>query len=445
MEDAEVDAELEDLRRHSAETVAVELPPATEPGGFDPDWVVRGDYELWVDDARAKVKGPIGFRPSSEEIDGIPVANLQERLNTWTRAEGPLRFDVTLPLDYEDEMLRGRSLELRVVARDARRLELPELDDEFASKLGFENIAKLREKIRERIEERHRVAAERKAEETIVTQLVDRAEMDLPEDFIDRFRDRRAAVRAANGGAESAAESESESEVSGEAAGTPEPAAPTEAEAAAGTESEPPPSPGETEATAPAGESKSGAENVSDEEALARFRRELKEYFVLERIADKEKIFATEDDVRNRVALLSAAYGTSPVSLLDELRATGRIGEIRTGIRHEKVRRFLREHARVISSSTAAPSEPAGASSVETGVTESEGATLPGRRASHPRTTKPPRRADLPQADGSRRPRFRGLLLAPAGGLERRATRKHRDGRGKDPSPFGGSAGAGKV
>src|SRR5690606_10633418 len=88
-----------------------------------------------------------------------------------------------------------------------------------------------------------------------------------------------------------------------------------------------------------------GTGRAEDSETL---RRNLKEFFLLERIAEKEKIFATEDEIRRRVIQLSFATGANPSDLIEELNASGRMAALRTEVRHEKVRAFLRETARVI-------------------------------------------------------------------------------------------------
>jgi trigger factor len=75
-------------------------------------------------------------------------------------------------------------------------------------------------------------------------------------------------------------------------------------------------------------------------------RRALKTFFILEKIAEKEKIFATEREIDGRVRAMAAHYHAPEDRLREELRKTGRLEELRTVLRHEKVRKFLRENAK---------------------------------------------------------------------------------------------------
>ena len=77
-------------------------------------------------------------------------------------------------------------------------------------------------------------------------------------------------------------------------------------------------------------------------------RREIKRFFILEKIAEEEKIFATEDDVDERIQLYSRAYQKRPIEVARELDESGRLDELRTEIRHAKVRELLRKKAKVI-------------------------------------------------------------------------------------------------
>jgi FKBP-type peptidyl-prolyl cis-trans isomerase (trigger factor) len=73
----------------------------------------------------------------------------------------------------------------------------------------------------------------------------------------------------------------------------------------------------------------------------------LKAFFVLEKIAEDEKIFVTEREIEDRVALLARAYGVPFEQLKHELDASGKLAEFRFALRHEKVKAFLRKKAKV--------------------------------------------------------------------------------------------------
>src|SRR5262249_29059319 len=96
-----------------------------------------------------------------------------------------------------------------------------------------------------------------------------------------------------------------------------------------------------------------------DEEAVSDLRQELKRYFILQKVAELEKIYATEDDVNLQVALLAKAYHRPVKEVLAELEESGRVDTLRAEIRHTKVLRHLREKAKVGKGGQAGASEPA--------------------------------------------------------------------------------------
>ena len=124
--------------------------------------------------------------------------------------------------------------------------------------------------------------------------------------------------------------------------------------------------------------------------AETELHRELTEFLVLERIGDKEKIFATEDEVRERITLMAAVYGLPPDTLREELKSSGRLEEIRMNLRTDKVKAFLRKKAKVSgeagSSSSAVASEEV--TSEEVTSEETAGGESDGKSGAKRKTTK---------------------------------------------------------
>jgi len=84
-----------------------------------------------------------------------------------------------------------------------------------------------------------------------------------------------------------------------------------------------------------------------DTEATAAIRMAAKKGFILEAIAEEEKIFATEADLEARLGQLSMHYGMPPAELRSVLDRQGRLQEWRQTLRHEKVRAWLRKKAKI--------------------------------------------------------------------------------------------------
>ena len=96
-------------------------------------------------------------------------------------------FDVTYPEDYGQPKLAGRSIRFHVAVKGIRKKELPEVNDEFAKDLGdFRTVDELREALRKTMFAQRQQEAQQKAKDKLVEKMVDMHEFPIPEAFIDR-------------------------------------------------------------------------------------------------------------------------------------------------------------------------------------------------------------------------------------------------------------------
>ena len=96
-------------------------------------------------------------------------------------------FEVTYPEDYGQPKLAGRTIRFHVVVKGIRKKELPEVNDEFAKDLGdFRTVDELREALRKTMFAQREQEAQRAAKDKLVEKLVDAHEFPIPEAFIDR-------------------------------------------------------------------------------------------------------------------------------------------------------------------------------------------------------------------------------------------------------------------
>ncbi len=96
-------------------------------------------------------------------------------------------FEVVYPEDYERKALAGRTVKFRAVVKAVRRKELPELNDEFAKDLGdFQTLEELKETIRKNIQREREHHAQEEAKRQLLDKLVDTHDFPVPEAYIDR-------------------------------------------------------------------------------------------------------------------------------------------------------------------------------------------------------------------------------------------------------------------
>ena len=272
------------------------------PEDAGPDDIFVGKYHLHRDDVRVKTSEAVSFTPSSKMLHMFHVEDLPDRVKAWQRGSSdPLKIRVRVPATFSDEVLRGTEVDLEFVLEETQRMEYPELNDSFAESLKKGSLSELRDEIRESLEGRRRRREEAKIEEKVLEKIVGAVSMDLPEGLLESQKKRWAI--------------ENEFKLLRE-------------------------------------------EGLSQEEVKERLekegeavaedhRRGLKAFFILEKIAAEEKIFATEEEVDQRLDLLASYYRVPVHKLREEMRKSGRLDELRHSLRHEKVQTFLRENAKI--------------------------------------------------------------------------------------------------
>ena len=103
------------------------------------------------------------------------------------------KFDVnvTFPEEYHVEDLKGKPAVFKVERRAISTLELPELDDEFASDVSsFETFAEYKEDKKKTLEVKKEEQAKREKQSKVVEKIAEAAEVEIPEAMIKYNQER---------------------------------------------------------------------------------------------------------------------------------------------------------------------------------------------------------------------------------------------------------------
>ena len=101
-------------------------------------------------------------------------------------------FEVIYPADFADGRLAGRTFQYVVRVKGLKQKHVPDLNDEFARQVGdFETFEVLKQQVRERIQGEKEHAVEQEAKNKIVDQLIQQHEFPVPEALIERQVDVR--------------------------------------------------------------------------------------------------------------------------------------------------------------------------------------------------------------------------------------------------------------
>lgn len=93
--------------------------------------------------------------------------------------------DLTFPEGFRSEKLAGRNVAMKVLIKDLKKINRPQIDDEFAKDIGFDDLDKLKTHIRETVlkSKESEVAKIKKAE--LLTKLIEAYEFEIPESLLE--------------------------------------------------------------------------------------------------------------------------------------------------------------------------------------------------------------------------------------------------------------------
>ncbi|KPA15124.1 Trigger factor [Candidatus Magnetomorum sp. HK-1] len=94
-------------------------------------------------------------------------------------------FDYSFPENFPSEGFAGQNIQMKVVLTDIRKKVYPELNDEFAKKMGnFQSMDELKKAVNENYKSLYANQAEKDLQELVFTQLLERVSFDVPEVWI---------------------------------------------------------------------------------------------------------------------------------------------------------------------------------------------------------------------------------------------------------------------
>jgi trigger factor len=292
VDEARVDEALERYRRMFADYKPVDE-PARKEDVIEVNFIARhGDEEIMaMNDQRLRVDGDILF--------GLPCPDLVEKF-TGAKKDDVIHLRITLPEDHSNPELRGKDADIVVTVLKVNRGNPPEMNDAFAEGLGMGNLEQFRERIKNNLIREAYAHVRQEEELEIIGKLVEKTSFDLPE----------AAVKA-----------EAEEMVNNY-----------------------------RQQLIRAG-AKPGA---AMEEQLVKFRpdaekdagRKLRWTFIATRIAEKEEIKVTNEDLAAQVEALAENYRISPAKIIQRIREMDGMDAMMAEILSIKVMNYLVQESR---------------------------------------------------------------------------------------------------
>jgi len=297
--DERIEKELESLRERFADYVDVE-----DRGAAMGDIVVIS-YSATIDgqpmkEVEPKVTDFFAGRESHwvkmDEESFLP--GFCGQLIDLKKGEKNEKVEVTVPEDFPLESLRGKEVIYTVEINEIKEQKLPEIDDEFANRLmEGKTLADIKSMISENLEEQMQQQREGAIVDQVIAHLGKVVEVDLPEEVVVRETQRRVDEMVYRGQSQGMDVETIESQQR-------EIFAAAEAQAKAGVKSS----------------------------------------FILEKIAEAEKIEATDDELFAQIAQQAQQAGVPIKKFVKQVQKEGRVNSIKHQIQIGKVIDFLKEN-----------------------------------------------------------------------------------------------------
>jgi trigger factor len=220
--------------------------------------IKHGDREIGrFQEAQLRVNKVLAFK------DGL-ASKFAEQVQ-GARGGDSRTVDITLSTTAADPTLRGQTVQAQLSVKDVKTVRLPELSHEFLHNFGVHSPEQLRELVRVVLQRRLEYEQRRSAREQVMGQIAAASTWELPEDLLRRQAHKALSRRVM----EMRADGISEEEI--------------------------------------------GARlRLLQQDVLRTTETSLKEHFVLQKLAEVEKIEVNDEDLNDEIERLAAQSGESP-------------------------------------------------------------------------------------------------------------------------------------
>jgi trigger factor len=177
--DEEMDAQLQMLQKNLAQQI-----PATDDRGVEENDFVLIDYEGFENGK------PFPETQKTENFTmkigaGAISKTLDENLIGKKPGED-IEITINFPEDHFNEKLANHEITFHVKLHEIREEVLPEIDDEFAKKLGqYETLGDVKNAITENLKQGYDKRVEQELNEQIFQELIEKTEFELPQSMIE--------------------------------------------------------------------------------------------------------------------------------------------------------------------------------------------------------------------------------------------------------------------
>ncbi len=243
-----------------------------------------------IDELSLRIRPTLRFQDA--ELDGF------DELMVGAAAGDIRETELTVSIEADNIEMRGEPVRATFEVLDVKRLVLPDLDAKFFERIGVQDAELLKEEIRSMLERQTKYQQRQTTREQVLNKITASANWDLPEDLVRKQTEnalRREVLEMRQAGFTSR----------------------------------------EIQAR----------ENDLRQRSVSMTRQNLKEHFVLDRIATEEEIEVSPMEIDTEVAVMAMQAGENPRRVRARLQKSGMIENLDAQIRERKAVDIILEHA----------------------------------------------------------------------------------------------------
>ena len=291
--DEDIDKALETISRQKAQLTVVKKGKVK-----DEDFIIC-DCEVGVNGEVVWTDKELEVMVSGSQVADINVPDLKNSL-VGAKSEDKVSVDVELGDSFSVEQHRNKSAKLEISIKEIKRPKSPEINDELAKQVGYDTLDELKEFMSQRLEMEKKRMAEGEMQEQISSKLIEMADFDMPEDMKTHHTNERLHKYQHDLINKGTPQEEIEKNLE-------------------------------------------DLKSASEESVVRDFKMSL----VLEQIAEKERIFVTEDDVSRRISEMAGMYGLDAAGMKKQLEKMNSMSNLRHQLRESKTLNLLMKEANI--------------------------------------------------------------------------------------------------
>ena len=291
--DEDIDNALETISRQKAQLTVVKKGKVK-----DEDFIIC-DCEVGVNGEVVWTDKELEVMVSGSQVADINVPDLKNSL-VGAKSEDKVSVDVELGDSFSVEQHRNKSAKLEISIKEIKRPKSPEINDELAKQVGYDTLDELKEFMSQRLEMEKKRMAEGEMQEQISSKLIEMADFDMPEDMKTHHTNERLHKYQLDLINKGTPQEEIEKNLE-------------------------------------------DLKSASEESVVRDFKMSL----VLEQIAEKERIFVTEDDVSRRISEMAGMYGLDAAGMKKQLEKMNSMSNLRHQLRESKTLNLLMKEANI--------------------------------------------------------------------------------------------------